>query len=81
LNAANIQAGGATTGAPVVVVAAPNLGAISAASAATGATSAAANQQANTQGQDQSQQQTADSLISVDVIGYGGGEGGDETGG
>jgi hypothetical protein len=80
LNASNIQAGGATTGVPTVTVAAPNLGALSAASSVAGAGSAAANQQVNTQNQEQSGQQAGDSQISVDVIGYGGGDG-DDAGG
>lgn len=81
LNASNIQAGGATSGVPTVTVAAPNLAGLSAASSAAGAGSAAASQQANTQNQAQAGPETADSVISVDVIGYGGGEGGDDPGG
>jgi hypothetical protein len=80
LNAFNIQAAGSTTGVPTVVIAAPNLGALSAASSAAGAGSAAATQQVNNQNQQQAAQQTVDSVISVDVIGYGGGEG-DDAGG
>ena len=78
LNASNIVAGGASTGVPTVTVAAPNLGALNAASAATGANAAMANAQAN-QTQQQAEQPTTDSVISVSVIGYGGGD--DDQGG
>ena len=74
LNASNIQSGGAATGVPVTVVAAPNIGAISAASAATGAGANSANQQTATQNQSQANGNDADSTIDVEVIGYGGGE-------
>jgi len=79
LNASNIQAGGATTGAPSVAVAAPNLAGLSAASSAAGAGSAAANQQVNQQTQNQADQ-SGDSVITVSVIGYGGGDA-DDAGG
>jgi filamentous hemagglutinin family protein len=75
LNASNIQAGGATTGVPTVTVSAPNLGALSAASSAAGASSAAANEQtANNTNQSSSDQNQADSIITVTVVGYGGGD-------
>jgi hypothetical protein len=72
LNASNIQAGGATAGVPVVTVAAPNFGALSAASAATGATASAASQQTNDQQQTQSSDSDQPSIIDVEVLGYGG---------
>jgi hypothetical protein len=81
LNASNIQAGGSASGVPTVTVAAPNLAGLSAASSAAGAGSASANEQANNQNQGQSDQQTTDSIISVSVIGYGGGDAGDDAGG
>jgi len=75
LNASNIQAGGATSGVPTVAVSAPNLGALSAASSAAGASSAAANEQtANNTNQSSSDQNQADSIITVTVVGYGGGD-------
>ena len=74
LNASNIQAGGATSGAPTVAVAAPNLAGLSAASSAAGAGDQAANQQVNQQDQNQQNQSTGDSVITVSVIGYGGGD-------
>jgi hypothetical protein len=74
LNASNIQAGGATSGVPTVTVAAPNLGALSAASAATGATQAAATEQTQNQTNQSQDQDQSDSIIDVSVIGYGGGD-------
>ena len=74
LNASNIQAGGSTSGVPTVTVAAPNLGALGAASSAAGAGANAASTTANNQNQQQAAQETGDSIISVSVIGYGGGD-------
>ncbi|MGA3170395.1 MAG: filamentous hemagglutinin family protein [Chthoniobacteraceae bacterium] len=74
LNAGNIQVGGASSGVPTVVVAAPNLGALSAASGAAAAGENAANQQVqNTTNQGPAENQ-ADSIIDVEVMGYGGGD-------
>jgi len=80
LNASNIASGGASSGVPVVAVAAPNLAGLSAASSAAGAGSAAANEQAGNQAQQQSQQDTSASIITVSVIGYGGGDATDSGG-
>jgi filamentous hemagglutinin family protein len=80
LNASNIQAGGSTSGAPTVTVAAPNLAGLSAASSAAGAANAASDQQTNSQDQ-QSQSQDADSVITVSVVGYGGGDDSGDAGG
>ena len=68
LNASNIQAGGASSGVPSLSVAAPNIGAISAASAVAGANNAAANEQANSQRQVDNSNQDAPSDISVTVL-------------
>ncbi len=80
LNAGNISVGGASAGTPAApAVASPSLGGLaSAASAGAAATSAATNQ---SEQQKQAQQTTSEelpSIISVEVIGYGGGSGEDE---
>ena len=76
LNASNIQVGGASVGTPVAP-AAPNIGGMTANANTAGATmnstetsAAQARAQANA-----SSQQELPSLITVEVIGYGGGEG------
>ena len=70
LNAGNIQAGGSTTGAPPPP-APPNIGAFSAAATASAGSSSAANDVAR-QEQPAAQAFELPSLISVEVIGYGG---------
>lgn len=78
LNTANIAAGGSSVGVPSApVAAAPNLGAAASAASASGATNSAAEQAA---GQNQQattakpSEEMAASLITAEVIGYGGGE-------
>ena len=75
LNAGNIQAGGTSSGVPSTpVVAAPNLGGLAAASntAAAGANTA---QEAARQAQQQGgQQEELPSIITVDLLGFEGGE-------
>jgi len=56
---------------PVTTVAAPNVGALTAASSAAGAGDAAANTQINTTGQS-TEDDSAPSIVTVQVIGYGG---------
>lgn len=75
LNAGNIQVGGSSVGVPVV--SAPNLAGLSAASNATAATTTAASQVAN-QNRAQVAPEEVPSIISVEVLGYGGGNGGDD---
>ena len=71
LNASNITVGGKTSGVPTVAV--PNIGALSAAAGAAGAADNAANAVAQAS-QPKNVQASDDlpSIISVDVIGYGG---------
>lgn len=74
LNASNISVSGSSSGVPSApAVAAPNLGAMSAASSAAGSQTAAATSAAP-----QARQETAaeelPSIITVEVLGYGGGE-------
>lgn len=79
LNASNISAGGTTSGAPAASVSVPNMGAVSSAAAAGAATSAvASNAQQSAQGQPAPTQQKLPSIITIEVLGYGGGEGEDE---
>ena len=76
LNAGNIQAAGASTGVPSSpTVAAPNLGSLSAASNTAGATNSAANSTANQNRAQAAPEQTeVASIVTVEVLGYGGGE-------
>jgi hypothetical protein len=65
----NITVAGTSVGVPTV--AAPNIGGLTAASNAAGSTTSAADQIAN-QTANQAQQQQVPSLITVEVLGYGG---------
>jgi filamentous hemagglutinin len=71
VNAGSIQVGGASAGVPVV--AAPNVGGLTAASSATVATANAANDLAG-RNQEPTAQGEVPSIITVEVIGYGGGD-------
>ena len=71
INASNISVGGTSSGIPTV--AAPNIGALTTASNSTGAVNNAASGIAN-QNRDAAAVQEAPSIITVDVVGYGGGE-------
>ena len=75
VNGDNIAAAGSTAGVPSSAPppSAP-VGAAPAASSSSAATSAAAQNMA-TQGQEKKESDEAPSLISVEVLGYGGGEG------
>lgn len=74
LNAGNIQVGGKSSGVPTTT--APNVAGIASASSASGAASNAASEVARQQ-QNTSGQSGVDipSIITVEVLGYGGGEG------
>jgi hypothetical protein len=69
LNAANIQVGGTATGIPTVV--APNIGALTSASNITGAAAKTADLQA-------SSNNDHPSVIIVEFLGFGGGDGSDQ---
>ncbi len=71
INASNITAGGTSSGIPTV--AAPNIGALTTASNSTGAVNNAASTLAN-QNPAAATVQEAASIITVDVVGYGGGD-------
>ena len=74
LNASNIAVAGSTSGVPSApVVAAPNVGGLTSASTTAGAANAAADQIAN-QARPQPTADDAPSVITVEVLGYGGGE-------
>jgi filamentous hemagglutinin family protein len=71
VNAANISVAGKTTGVPTIV--SPNVAAITAASNAVGSTTNVAQEVAKQQTA-ASQQQATESVIIVEVLGYGGGD-------
>ncbi|MCB1276967.1 filamentous haemagglutinin family protein [Prosthecobacter sp.] len=81
LNAANISVGGTSSGTPAAAaVSSPSLGSVaSAGSSAAAATAATNNAQQNNQSQSTAATtQELPSVITVEVIGYGGGSGDDE---
>jgi filamentous hemagglutinin len=74
-NADNIASGGASTGVPVAAVAAaPNVAGLSAASSSTAATTSAASDVAQQGRPETASAQEPPSTVSVEVLGYGGGE-------
>jgi len=77
LNSSNIQVGGASVGTPTVVTPSINLGGLTVASNIAGAASATV-EQAPVNSQPQANTVEMPSFITVEVIGYGGGEGDEE---
>ncbi len=75
LNADNISTGGTSSGVPSApAVAAPNIGGLSSASSSSAAANSAASSVANQATQKPPDTMEAPSIISVEVLGYGGGE-------
>ncbi len=79
LNASNIAVGGASTGTPAaVVVSAPNVGGITGAQNTAGQGANTASEMAKQARPPEQPPQESPSIITVEVLGYGGGEGEDE---
>jgi hypothetical protein len=75
LNAGNISTGGASSGVPSApTVAAPNVGGLTSASSSSAAANNAASSVANQATQVPQEMIEAPSIITVEVLGYGGGE-------
>jgi hypothetical protein len=80
LNASNIQVSGTSSGTPVAaVVAAPNIGGLTAGNATTASTAQTANDLTKSQGPSATPAPESDSAISVEVVGYGGGDGSSDS--
>jgi filamentous hemagglutinin family protein len=75
LNADNIAASGASVGVPSGAPAAAAPAAAAPAASSTSAATSSAAQNVASQGQDKKESEDAPSLITVDILGYGGGEG------
>ena len=80
VNASNISAGGSSTGAPAASVSAPSVSSVTSASNATAAATSTAVKPGSETQQEAAARNEDDtpSLITVEVIGYGGGSGGED---
>lgn len=78
LNAGNISVGGTATGAPVASVSAPNMGAVASAATAGAATASAAAAAQQAEPPKPKTQQQIPSVITVEVLGYGGSDDDDD---
>ena len=76
LNAGNIQGGGVSTGIPSVAAPSVSVSSMTPSSASAAASTSASDQVAR-QGHSSVSQEAIPSIISVEVIGYGGGEAGE----
>lgn len=74
VNAANIQAGGSVGGVPTTTVAPPNVGGLTAASGSTAAATTGMDAAARRQAMAASSQEAMPSIVTVEIIGFGGGD-------
>jgi filamentous hemagglutinin family protein len=76
LNASNISTGGSSSGVPSAApVAAPNVGGLTSGSSSSAAANSAANSVANQSAAPPKEAMETPSMITVEILGYGGGEG------
>jgi hypothetical protein len=78
LNASNIQVGGSSSGVPSVAAPSLSIGSLTSASATTSASTVASQDSVASKRKDAANQEEIPSIISVEVMGYGGGEGDSE---
>jgi filamentous hemagglutinin family protein len=82
LNASNISTGGSSSGVPSApTVAAPNVGGLTSGSSSTAAANSAASSVANQSAAPPKEIMETPSMITVEILGYGGGEGDRSDGG
>jgi len=74
LNASNIAGGSVSTSAPTVTVSAPNIGGLTSGSSSSAAANSAANNVSNQARENTQPVEEAPSTITVEVLGYGGGD-------